>query len=544
MKDNWKISGNDILPASAAGILLTESGGWFESAYIKWNPLSNAVSYNVYIKPSIADDSTYVQIDNELIRKYPTYWRADAVGLAAGQYIMKAEAILPNNTKESIISGVITVRANDRTGFAFSQDSQYKSGSGAYRENGILKENAQVIYVTSETAKTVSLDVKINSSGKKQTGTGIGEILTLRQKGYDTTPLAIRFIGQVTDSHMAGELNSNGYLEVKGKTSYKEMNMTLEGIGDDATAYGWGFLIRNCGNLEIRNLGIMLFPDDGISLDTANCNVWVHNNDIFYGKAGSDADQAKGDGSADVKSGSTYVTLSYNHFWDSGKCSLCGMKDTAEFFVTYHHNWYDHSDSRHPRIRAASVHIYNNYFDGNAKYGVGVTKGSSAFVESNYFRKCKYPMMSSLQGTDALGQGTFSGENGGMIKAFNNRIENASSLIYANSDEGTTGKNTVSFDAYLASARNETVPSLYKTIAGSTVYNNFDTGKDIGVSLSDIDPVNNVEGIVTTSAGRFNQGDFTWKFNNAVDDTSSDLNTALMSKIRSYTTNLISVGGN
>ncbi len=538
------ISENYSHPASGAGITLTESGGWFESAYIKWNPLSNAIYYKVYIKPSTAVDSAYAQLDDALIRKYPTYWRADAIGLAAGQYIMKVEASLSNNTKESIISGVITVRPNDRTGFAFSRDSQYKSGSGAYMENGILKENAQVIYVTSETAKTVSLDVKVNSSGKKQTGTGIGEILTLRQKGYDTTPLAIRFIGQVTDSNMAGELNSNGYLEVKGKTSYKEMNMTLEGIGDDATAYGWGLLIRNCGNLEIRNLGIMLFPDDGISLDTSNCNIWVHNNDIFYGKAGSDADQAKGDGSADVKSGSTYVTLSYNHFWDSGKCSLCGMKDTAEFFVTYHHNWYDHSDSRHPRIRAASVHIYNNYFDGNAKYGVGVTKGSSAFVESNYFRHCKYPMMSSLQGTDALGQGTFSGENGGMIKAFNNRIENASSLIYANFDEGTTGKNTVSFDSYFASVRNETVPSLYKTIAGSTVYNNFDTGKDIGVSLSDIDPVNDVEGIVTTSAGRFNQGDFTWKFNNAVDDTSSDLNAALMSKIRNYTTNLISVGGN
>lgn len=535
---------NYLHPASGAGIALTESGGWFESAYMKWNLLSSAISYKAYIKPSAAGDSAYVQLDPALIRKYPSYWRADAVGLAAGQYIMKAEAILPNNTKESIISGVITVKANDRTGFAFSRDSQYQSGSGAYRENGVLKENAQVIYVTSETAKTVSLDVKVNSSGKKQTGTGIGEILTLRQKGYDTTPLAIRFIGQVTDSNVAGELNSSGYLEVKGKSSYKEMNMTLEGIGDDATAYGWGFLIRNCGNLEIRNLGIMLFPDDGISLDTSNCNIWVHNNDIFYGKAGSDADQAKGDGSADVKSGSTYVTLSYNHFWDSGKCSLCGMKDTAEFFVTYHHNWYDHSDSRHPRIRTASVHIYNNYFDGNAKYGVGVTKGSSAFVESNYFRHCKYPMMSSLQGTDALGQGTFSGENGGMIKAFNNKIEDASSLIYANSNEGTTGKNAVSFDAYLVSARNETVPSLYKTVAGSTAYNNFDTGKDIGVSLSAIEPVNNVEGIVTTSAGRINQGDFTWKFDNAVDDTSSDLNTALMSKITSYKTNLISVGGN
>ena len=152
-------------------------------------------------------------------------------------------------------------------------------------------------------------------------------------------------------------------------------------------------------------------------------------------------------------------------------------------------------------------------------------------------------MMSSLQGTDALGNGTFSGEDGGMIKAFDNRIDNAASLIYANSNDGTTGKDAVSFDAYLAAARNETVPASFKTLAGGTVYNNFDTRKDIGVSLSDIDHVDRVEQIVTTSAGRLIQGDFTWNFDNAADDASYDLNTALMSKIRSYATKLISVGG-
>lgn len=535
------VSGNYTFSASAAGISLTESGGWFESAYIEWSPVSNAMSYNVYVKPAGAGDSAYLQIDHELIRKYSSYWRADAVGLAEGQYIMKTEAVMFDGSKESTVSGALTVNSNDRSGFAFSNDSKYKSGSGAYKENGTLKDEAQVIYVTSETANTVTLNVTVSASGKKQTGTGIGEILKLRQKGYDTTPLAIRFIGKVTDNNMAGELNSNGYLQVKGKSSYTEMNMTLEGIGEDATAYGWGILVRNCGNVEIRNLGVMLFPDDGISLDTANCNVWVHNNDIFYGTAGSDADQAKGDGSIDVKGASTYVTLSYNHFWDSGKCSLCGMKDTEEFFVTYHHNWFDHSDSRHPRIRVASVHIYNNFFDGNAKYGVGVTKGSSVFVEANFFRHCKNPMMSSLQGTDALGHGTFSDENGGMIKAFNNVIENASSLIYANSNDGTANGDATSFDAYLASTRNETVPSSYKTKAGNTVYNNFDTSIDIGVSQSDIDTGNVVEQIVTTRSGRMNQGDFTWKFDDASEDTSYALNSALMSKIKSYTSELISV---
>lgn len=533
-----------ITTKAAASISISGSGGWFESAYVEWSPVSNAAEYHVYVKAANASDSTYVQIDNELIRQYATYWRADAVGLLAGNYVMKVECVLSDGSKISKVSNMVTVEANDRNGFAFSGESEYRTGSGAYNEDGTLRSNAKVIYVTNENAATVELDVITSKSGKIQKGVGIGQILALRQKGYDTTPLAIRFIGQVTDKNMSGQLNSSGYLQVKGKSSYKEMNITVEGIGEDATAYGWGILIRNCGNVEIRNLGIMLFPDDGISLDTDNCNIWVHNNDIFYGRAGSDADQVKGDGSADVKAKSTYVTLAYNHFWDSGKCSLCGMSDTTEFFVTYHHNWYDHSDSRQPRIRVASVHVYNNYFDGNSKYGVGTTKGSSAFVEANYFRNCKYPLMSSLQGTDALGEGTFSGENGGMIKAFRNKIEGATSLIYANSNEGTTVANASSFDAYFTSTRNEKVPSSYKTIAGQTTYNNFDTGKDLGVSQSDVDNENDVEAIVTTSAGRMNQGDFTWEFNDSVDDAASNVNKALMSKITSYTTGLVSVGGN
>ncbi len=537
------VSGTCSQPAFADSLSLTESGGWYESAYIKWKPVSNAASYNVYVKPASAGDSAYTQIDDMLIRKYPSYWRADAVGLTPGQYVMKVEAVLSNGSKERAVSDPLSVIANDRSGFAFSSESTFGTGSGAYKDDGTLKDGAQVIYITSDTAKKVTLDVIVNKSGKRQTATGIGEILALRQKGYDKTPLAIRFIGQLSRSDMSGQLNSSGYLQVKGKSAYTEMNMTLEGIGEDATAYGWGILVRNCGNLEVRNLGIMLYPDDGISLDTDNCNVWVHNNDIFYGTAGSDADQAKGDGSADVKKSSTYITFSYNHFWDSGKSSLCGLKETEDFFVSYHHNWFDHSDSRHPRIRLGSIHIYNNYYDGNSKYGVGITTGGSAFVEANYFRNCKYPMMSSLQGTDALGEGTFSGEDGGIIKAFNNKIENANSLIYANSDDGTAKQNKTSFDAYLASSRNEIVPGSYKTLVGNKAYNNFDTRKDLGVSQSDIDDPNDVAQVVTSLSGRMNKGDFTWKFNNASDDSSYDMNTGLMSKIRSYKTELVSIGG-
>ncbi|NIK69033.1 pectate lyase [Paenibacillus sp. BK720] len=528
----------------AAGLAVTGSGGSNETAYAEWSPVSNALGYNVYVKPTSAADSQYQQLDNELIRKYPSNWRADAVGLAAGSYVLKVEALLSGGSRESVVTGPLNVTAYDRSGFAFSSDSPYGSGSGAYADNGILKPGAQVIYVTPDTAQTVTLDVKIDSSGTLQTAVGLGQIMTLRQKGYDKTPLAIRLIGKVTEEDLSGQLNSSGYLEVKGKSNYAEMNMTIEGIGTDAYAYGWGLLLRYAGNVEVRNLGVMLFPDDGISMDTGNVNVWVHNNDIFYGTAGGDADQAKGDGSTDLKKGSTYITVSYNHYWDSGKAALVGLSESSEFFVTFHHNWFDHSDSRHPRIRVASAHIYNNFYDGVSKYGVGVTTGASAFVESNSFRHTKDPMMSSLQGTDALGEGTFSGESGGMIKAYDNVVVDAASLIYANSNAGTAPANATSFDAYLASSRNEAVPGSYKALVGGTAYNNFDTSVDTGVDAADVDRASDVERIVAAEAGRLNGGDFSWTFNDSVDDASYTINEALMSQIRSYSSRLVSIGGN
>lgn len=531
-------------PVQASSFTVSESGGGFETAYVEWPSIEHAEGYNVYVKPVSAPDSQYQQIDNELIRKYQSFWRADAVGLTAGDYVVKIDALLADGSKVSTVSDTLRVKAHDRTGFAFAKDSKYGTASGAYNEDGTLQEDAQVIYVTPENAQTVKLDVVTSSSGKVKTGVGIGEILSLRQKGYDKTPLAIRLIGKITAEDMDGQLNSNGYLQIKGNSDYAEMNITLEGIGEDTYAYGWGILARYTGNLEIRNIGVALFPDDAISLDTGNVNVWVHHNDLFYGTAGSDADQAKGDGSIDLKKGSTYLTVSYNHYWDSGKASLTGLKETDEFFVTFHHNWFDHSDSRHPRIRLASVHVYNNFFDGISKYGVGTTTASSAFVESNYFRHAKYPMMSSLQGTDALGSGTFSDEDGGMIKAYNNKIVDAKSLIYANSDAGTDEANATSFDAYLASSRNETVPNTYETSVGGTAYNNFDTKVDLGVNASEIDNVDDVEEIVTAEAGRLNGGDFTWEFNDAIDDESYKINKDLMEKIKDYETGLVAVGGN
>ena len=527
---------NAILDTSLSSnenkVSILESSGWLESASVEWEAVEGATGYNVYYKLATALDSEYKRIDDELIRRYPDNFRADLLGLKEGNYVIKIVPITNGEaaTSAQAITKSIQVVEHTREGFAFSKESTMKTASGGYNDDGTVAEDAQIIYITAENVNTVQAEVITNSKGTKKTITGLVNILSNRGKGYDKRPLIIRMIGQINGSDIDG-LNSNGYIQIKGC-----YNVTFEGVGEDATVYGWGFLIRNSKNVELRNLGVMMFPDDAISLDTGNENIWVHNNDIFYGAAGSDADQVKGDGSADVKGKSTYVTLSYNHFYDSGKVSLCGMSDTEEFFVTYHHNWFDHSDSRHPRIRVGTVHIYNNYFDGNSKYGVGVTKGSSAFVEANDFRNSKYPMLSSLQGSDIAGgnKGNFSGEAGGMIKAYNNKIVGAKSLVYAND-------NSKQFDAYLASSRYEKVSSSYKTVSGGNTYNNFDTASTMYKYTPD--DVEDVKSTVTTYAGRINGGDFNWVFTDS-DDTSYSVNKELMDAIKNYKSKLIYVGGN
>ena len=374
------------------GITITESKGWQESAYAKWTLLSDAKGYNVYVKGGQYAD--YTKVDQQLVRNYGSYGRVDVVGLKAGNYSLKVVAVDGNGAETSAygIADNLKVVNYDRQGFAHKGISD---GVGAYNNDGTLKAGAKVLYVTKNTFTTI----KASLNGEEYTG--IGNILLAKQKGKDETPLAVRVIGEIKTANAGDQLKTDQKgLLLKGNSATTVMNVTIEGIGDDACFNGFGLGIINGTNVEVRN---MAFFNQGSSNDNMEIkgtqHIWVHNNDYFYGEKGS-GDHGKGDGSLDSKDGASFCTFSYNHYHDTGKSNLCGMKkETVDNLICYHHNWFDHSDSRHPRVRTSSVHIWNNYYDGVAKYGVGVTMGASVFVESNYFRNTKYPMMISKQGT-------------------------------------------------------------------------------------------------------------------------------------------------
>lgn len=508
---------------------ITKSSGWLESAFVEWSPVPGADSYNVYYT---GGGQTNKKIEDQLIRSYGTYFRADVLGLAAGNYTITIKPVISSIEGAGTTTASLTVLAQDRTGFAFAGGRI----PGGYNLDGTLKTGAVVLYITQNTKNTITMNV---TGATTNPCVGLQTILDGFKKGSDTRPLVVRLIGNITTPTTTW----NGDIVIENKNNASS-SITLEGVGTDAVANGWGIRIKTGSNIEIRNLGFMLTDaaeGDNVGLQQANDHIWVHNCDLFYGSPGGDADQIKGDGAMDCKK-STYVTFSYNHFWDSGKCNLLGLSEgtTSGLYITYHHNWYDHSDSRHPRVRYYSAHVYNNYYDGNSKYGAGSTLGSSVFMEGNFFRNCKYPMLTSQQGTDVYNGavGTFSGEAGGTIKAFNNTMSGQTRYVPYNASS-----NPIEFDAIETTTRGEVISSSITSKLGANAYNNFDTDPTLYVKSLIIDEPAVAKDKVIQYSGRVSGGDLKWTFNNAVDDVLSDINVALKSALTNYTTGLVFVQG-
>jgi pectate lyase len=169
-------------------------------------------------------------------------------------------------------------------------------------------------------------------------------------------------------------------------------NKTIIGLGSNATINGGGFDFYRSFNVIIRNLTFTNAEDDAVNVGQNSHHVWIDHNRFV----------APVDGSIDIVRGAEYVTVSWNHFDHTDKSMLIGHsdgsggEDIGHLKITIHHNFFDHSNQRHPRVRWGDpVHVYNNYFLANSLYGVASTQNGGVLLEGNYFQNVPFPCFSA-----------------------------------------------------------------------------------------------------------------------------------------------------
>jgi pectate lyase len=217
------------------------------------------------------------------------------------------------------------------------------------------------------------------------------------QGGPTVTVSSASALTQAVNSPGPRIVRIQGVINVSGMVRVRS-NISILG-NNGAGIRGGGLTINGDRNIIIRNIAFSNAADDSINVEGGATNIWVDHNSFTNGY----------DGAVDIKRGSDFITVSWNRVFNHGKSMLLGhsddnaSQDRGKLRVTYHHNFFDGSGTRHPRVRFGNpVHVYNNYYRGN-DYGVASTMGAGVLVEGNYFENVKEP---TLVGYASSGPGT------------------------------------------------------------------------------------------------------------------------------------------
>jgi pectate lyase len=217
---------------------------------------------------------------------------------------------------------------------------------------------------------------------------------------------------QILDVRRDPHFNKNNpalVILIEGKLTWntKEMmdvketyDLTILGKGTDAQIEGFGLNVFRSHNIIIRNIEFRDAPDDAVNVtNELSHHIWIDHCTLSDDPA-IDPSASNHDGLIDIKDGASYITVSWNHFRNHHKTCLLGHSDNngatdiGKLKVTYHHNWFDNTNSRHPRVRFGEVHVFNNYYDNSSKgmsYGIASTMEADVVVESNYFKNVPHP---------------------------------------------------------------------------------------------------------------------------------------------------------
>lgn len=260
-------------------------------------------------------------------------------------------------------------------------------------------------------------------------------------KTINFPPLTVYVVGTLTTSSTVSSM-------VDVKDAY---DISIIGVGTDATIDGFGLKIVRSSNIIVRNIKFMNANDDGINIQadddpSTGHHIWIDHCTFTNAY----------DGALDVTHTAAYVTLSWNYFYNHDKTCLLGHSDSqtsdTALKVTYHHNFFDQTIQRHPRVRYGKAHVFNNYYKGKTGtlYGVSSNVEADVLVEGNYFENVPIPTETSRDGSS----------QGDLVERFN---------VFVNCGApGTRGTAFEASDFYsytLDDANN--IPELLTAYAGS-----------------------------------------------------------------------------
>jgi len=423
-----------IQEVNPENIQVLSAEGLNEQIYLTLGKIENG---NYVVSYKAADAEEYTRVDKELILEEEESVACYILGLKEGDYSVRVECG-SGDTFARVTLDNINVERQDRSGYAHFN---LEEGIGGYNNDGTVKENAKILYVSNATKNTVTLD--INGT----TYTGLAYILPATEQM--TEPLIIRVLDTITTNQWIpavsrpefdSSVSLEEYMESIISKEYGEnlaglrlslgehgefttvadgigqmwdlekpenynwsyawdntiatwnaKNITVEGVGANAGFYQIGLAFMYCDSVEIKNLTFNQYLVDALSFFSYGQTLlhgryWIHNN-TFYDGYSEDEESWPGYNSdesidfAEIKD----VTISYNKFVAQDKCILIGgwEKDYQQN-ITLHHNHYLNIGQRTPLVRNANVHSYNNYFD-NCGAGISPRMSAYFFSEGNYF---------------------------------------------------------------------------------------------------------------------------------------------------------------
>lgn len=216
-----------------------------------------------------------------------------------------------------------------------------------------------------------------------------------------------------------GMISGSGTVEITA-------NKTIRGVGANSGISGTTLNIEDMSpaNVIIQNMNIRgVLGTDAIQVENAT-NIWIDNNTL---SSTIEDDPDVYDGMIDITHAGDYITVSWNVIRNHWKTSLVGHsdgnagEDVGHLRITYHHNWFDRTFERSPRVRfGETVHVFNNYYtnvnNDTASYAIASTMNAGVLVEANVFENVQQACWSASGYADS---------DPGRLVARNNSLTNS-----------------------------------------------------------------------------------------------------------------------